>query len=27
LAGLQAGEVLITEPGSREMSGKKIESR
>jgi RND family efflux transporter MFP subunit len=27
LAGLQAGEMLIGEPGSRELSGKKIESR
>lgn len=27
LAGLQAGEVLISDPGSRELSGKKIESR
>ena len=27
LAGLQAGETLITDPGSRELSGKKIESR
>ena len=27
LAGLQAGESLIADPGSRELSGKKIESR
>jgi RND family efflux transporter MFP subunit len=27
LAGLQAGEMLIGEPGSRELSGKRIESR
>jgi RND family efflux transporter MFP subunit len=27
LAGLQAGEMLIGDPGSRELSGKKIESR
>src|SRR5450631_1466383 len=27
LAGLQAGETLISDPGSRELSGKKIESR
>jgi RND family efflux transporter MFP subunit len=27
LAGLQAGEILIGDPGSRELSGKKIESR
>lgn len=27
LAGLQAGEMLIGEPGSRELNGKKIESR
>jgi RND family efflux transporter MFP subunit len=27
LAGLQAGEMLIDDPGSRELSGKKIESR
>jgi membrane fusion protein, multidrug efflux system len=27
LAGLQAGESLISDPGSRELSGKKIESR
>jgi len=27
LAGLQAGEALISNPGSRELSGKKIESR
>jgi len=27
LAGLQAGEMLIADPGSRELSGKKIESR
>ncbi|HUO17162.1 MAG TPA: efflux RND transporter periplasmic adaptor subunit [Verrucomicrobiae bacterium] len=27
LAGLQAGETLIVDPGSRELSGKKIESR
>jgi RND family efflux transporter MFP subunit len=27
LAGLQAGEMLITDPGGRELSGKKIESR
>jgi len=27
LAGLQAGETLIADPGSRELSGKKIESR
>jgi membrane fusion protein, multidrug efflux system len=27
LAGLQAGETLISDPGSREFSGKKIESR
>jgi RND family efflux transporter MFP subunit len=27
LAGLQAGEVLIADPGSRELSGKKIEAR
>ena len=27
LAGLQAGEMLIADPGSREMSGKKIASR
>jgi RND family efflux transporter MFP subunit len=27
LAGLQAGETLIGDPGSRELSGKKIESR
>jgi RND family efflux transporter MFP subunit len=27
LAGLQAGEKLISDPGSRELSGKKIESR
>ena len=27
LAGLQAGEPLIVDPGSRELSGKKIESR
>jgi RND family efflux transporter MFP subunit len=27
LAGLQAGEMLIGEPGSRELGGKKIESR
>ena len=25
LAGLQAGEMLIADPGSRELSGKKIE--
>jgi RND family efflux transporter MFP subunit len=27
LAGLQAGETLVSDPGSRELSGKKIESR
>ena len=27
LAGLQAGETLISDPGSRELSGKKVESR
>ncbi|MFY9912491.1 MAG: efflux RND transporter periplasmic adaptor subunit [Candidatus Sulfotelmatobacter sp.] len=27
LAGLQSGEMLIADPGSREMSGKKIEAR
>ena len=27
LAGLQAGEMLIADPGTRELSGKKIESR
>jgi RND family efflux transporter MFP subunit len=27
LAGLQAGEMLIADPGSRELSGRKIESR
>jgi membrane fusion protein, multidrug efflux system len=27
LAGLQAGEMLIGDPGSRELSGKKVESR
>jgi RND family efflux transporter MFP subunit len=27
LAGLQAGEMLIADPGSRELSGKRIESR
>ncbi len=27
LAGLQAGETLVADPGSRELSGKKIESR
>jgi len=27
LAGLQAGEMLVDDPGSRELSGKKIESR
>jgi len=27
LAGLQAGEILIADPGSRELSGKKIDSR
>jgi RND family efflux transporter MFP subunit len=27
LAGLQAGEMLIADPGSRELSGKKVESR
>jgi RND family efflux transporter MFP subunit len=27
LAGLQAGEMLVGDPGSREMNGKKIESR
>jgi multidrug efflux pump subunit AcrA (membrane-fusion protein) len=27
LAGLQAGEMLIGDPGGRELSGKKIESR
>jgi len=27
LAGLQSGEMLIADPGSRELSGKKIESR
>jgi RND family efflux transporter MFP subunit len=27
LAGLQAGETLIADPGSRELSGKKVESR
>ncbi|MGO9088691.1 MAG: efflux RND transporter periplasmic adaptor subunit [Candidatus Sulfotelmatobacter sp.] len=27
LAGLQAGEILVTEPGNQELSGKKIESR
>jgi hypothetical protein len=27
LAGLQAGETLISDPGSRELSGKKIEPR
>jgi membrane fusion protein, multidrug efflux system len=27
LAGLQAGETLIVDPGSRELSGKKVESR
>lgn len=27
LAGLQSGEMLIADPGSREMSGKKIETR
>jgi RND family efflux transporter MFP subunit len=27
LAGLQAGETLISDPGSRELSGKKIDSR
>ena len=27
LAGLQAGEVLIANPDSRDLSGKKIESR
>jgi multidrug efflux pump subunit AcrA (membrane-fusion protein) len=26
LAGLQAGEMLIADPGDREFSGKKIES-
>jgi hypothetical protein len=26
LAGLQAGETLIADPGGRELSGKKIES-
>jgi multidrug efflux pump subunit AcrA (membrane-fusion protein) len=27
LAGLQSGETLVSDPGSRELSGKKIESR
>jgi len=27
LAGLQAGETLVSDPGSRELSGKKVESR
>ena len=27
LAGLQAGETLISDPGSRELSGKKIQAR